>query len=184
MNKTIHLTPDMVPSQLRRGYSGRKFQAIISDTVNIPAHAGLWSGGSRDIFKLVNLATGEARAASDDNSVSWSDQCKPHTINLRPGFAVVEHTIFCGKDLGLRFYVHPADAAKLLPALVEIDEVEAQVLEIVASLKSFAREDEARHRGISPSDYADAKARLIERKLLNRAGAITVAGRNARPSRY
>jgi hypothetical protein len=98
--------------------------------------AGLWSGGSRDSYQAIELATGKAMDAINHNAAPWNPERKEKTIALRPGYAVVEHSIFCGRDSGLTFYVHPDDAAKLLPAPVELTELEALVLNATATYKS------------------------------------------------
>jgi len=103
----IYLDPNMIPAQLRGGYSGKKFKAVVCTEVTIRADAGLWSGGSRDTFRFVQLSTGDAIAASDNMSAPWDASRKDQHITLKPGFAVVEHSLFSGKDMGLTFYVHP-----------------------------------------------------------------------------
>ena len=144
---------------------------------------------------------------------------------------MVEHTIFCGKDHGLTFYVHPDSAAKLLPSeSVELTPNQKLVLNATASLKSSyngkdryenskpygaltrleiqtklaALEPIMEARGnvelksgkrvgervaelkgwtyIFPTreEWDLAKAQLMMDGYLNKAGAITTKGRNAR----
>jgi hypothetical protein len=97
--------------------------------------------------------------------------------------------------MGLTFYVHPDNATKLLPApQAELTAFEKIVLSATASYKSsyagmdryeMARRD-CRNGTPFPTrdDWALAKQTLINLGLLNKAGAITPAGRNAIPSRY
>ena len=47
--QTIHLEPSQVPAALRGAYDGRKFKAVVCESVEIPVTAGLWDGGSRDL---------------------------------------------------------------------------------------------------------------------------------------
>jgi hypothetical protein len=94
--------------------------------------------------------------------------------------------------MGLTFHVHPADAAALLPApAADLSAHEKLVLEATASLKSsyggrdryqMATDDLRYARKPYPSraEWDAAKAELIGRGYLNKAGVITVAGRNAR----
>src|SRR5262245_1950085 len=103
---SIYLEPNKIPHHLRGGYSGKKFKAVVTTTLTIPSHAGLWDGGSRDTFALVHLETGEARAVSDNMSAPWDKGRRDQKIELQPGFVVREHSLFCGKDMGLTFYVH------------------------------------------------------------------------------
>jgi len=111
-----------------------------------------------------------------------------------PGFVIVEHSIFCGKDMGLTFYVNPADIVKLLPAPVELTLAEEFVLTATRHYKSsYMGRDRFEMAIDHPADLGPrfnellmnraewniVKDDLIARKLLNRAGAITNAGRNA-----
>jgi len=195
MNRAIYLEPDKVPAHLRQGYSGKKFKAVIVTDMTIPADAGLWSGGTRSTYSAIVLDTGRAATVSDNMSAPWDGTRKDQHIALKPGFAIVEHSIFCGKDMGLTFYVHPDNAAKLLPAPADtLNPHEAIVLDATCSYKSsyngqdrydMARGD-SRTRESFPSreQWQTAKDSLISKGLLNKAGAVTPKGRNARPSRY
>lgn len=202
MLDTIHLDPNQVPAVLRAGYDGKKFKAHVVESVTIPSYAGNWNGGSRDTYRLVELATGREMPASDNNGAPWDRSRKDREIILQPGFAVVEHSIFCGKDMGLTFYVHPDNAAKLLPApSAELTPYEKTVLEATCGKKSsyngqdrydMARDDcryssYRKSYGLTESEafptreqWELAKDSLIAKGLLNKAGAVTVAGRNAR----
>lgn len=194
-HKEIALENSQVPAHLRGTYNGRKFSAVVTDSVTIPAQAGNWGGGSRDTYKLVNVETGAAMDASDNISAPWDSGRQDRVVNLRPGFAVILHSMFCGKDMGLTFYVHPENAAKLLPApSAALSAHESIVLEATCSFKSSymgkdrfemmgenARYD-AKLKATFPTreQWDAAKASLIGKGLLNKAGAVTVAGRNAR----
>jgi hypothetical protein len=113
-----------------------------------------------------------------------------------PGLAIVCHSHSCGSDAGLTFWLHPQDAAPLLPATEELGAIEQLVLDYTISRKaSYAGKDRYQQavddlrggyrsrEGIARLDRAlwdAAKGSLIARGLLNKAGAVTVAGRNAR----
>lgn len=182
-----------VPAHLRGlcGYSGRTYAARVVETVTIPADAGLWSGGSRCVYHAVRLADGADGAAADHDAAPW-DARGDRRVQLRPGFAIVRHSISCGRDLGLTFFVHPADAAPMLPAPVHLDPTERLVLKYTCERKSsyggrdrydMAQDDARWTKDAAPfptrAQWDDAKARLIARGLLNKAGAATTAGRNA-----
>jgi len=177
---TIHLEPSQVPVYLKAGYTGKTFRARVCEIVTIPAEAGLWSGGSRETYQAIELATGRAVPASDDMSSPFSDNRKECTIALRSGFAVVASVMFQGKDLGLTFYVHPDDATKLLPASTdELTDTEKKVLAVIRGLKSSYRAEQFNRLGIQGAELEAIKASLAKRDYLNKAGAITVKGRNA-----
>lgn len=94
--------------------------------------------------------------------------------------------------MGLTFYVNPSNAAALLPAPVELSAHEKEVLNATRSYKSSYggrdRYDMAqsaaqygKNAGAFPSreQWEAAKAALMARGFLNKAGAITVKGKNA-----
>jgi hypothetical protein len=195
--QTIHLEPNQVPQALRRSYSGKKFKAKVCEQVTIPADAGLWSGGTRSTYRYVRLTDGETVPVPGQDAAPW-DNRKEHTVTLSPGYAVVEHSIFCGADMGLTFYVHPDNAAAMLPAPdTELTPLERFVLTATRSLKSsyggrdryqMACDDYDCLRALSPERAERAPSRatwdatkemLIARGYLNKAGAITTKGRNA-----
>lgn len=200
MANTIYLDPNQVPQHLRCGYAGRSFTAQITDKVTVPMDAGLWSGGSRDLYHVIRLSDGAMIEAQDHSAAPW-DNRRDNVVTLQPGIAVVRHSIFCGKDSGLTFYMVAADVAPMLPAPVaDLTAHESIVLNATASYKSSyagrdryqMAQDDARYNlhGMTLETYPtraewdSAKASLVTRGYLNKAGAITNAGRNALPSRY
>lgn len=191
--QTIHLEPNMVPPALRGSYSGKSFKARICEKVTIPSTAGLWEGGSRDTYRIIELETGRTVEPINHNAAPWNSARHDVEVTLKPGIAIVEHTIFCGKDLGLTFYIHPDNAAKLLPKPAELTAFELIVLKATASYKSsyggmdryeMARRDSPGDSYPTRDEWAAAKQTLINLGMLTKAGAITPKGRNAVPSRY
>lgn len=228
--KTIYLDPLQVPAYLRGGYTGRQFKAVVTDSITVGRSAGLWDGGSRETYTFVELATGRSVAFPCQQTAPGDAQRQEFNSPLPVGIAMVKHTTFCGKDLGLTFYVHPDSALKLLPApTAELSELGKLVLNATASLKASYNgkdryenskpygsmshgERDARLTKVrdlfatkgnvklqsgkmasdriaeleawtnffpSRSEWDAAKADLIMAGYLNKAGAITVKGRNA-----
>jgi len=75
-----------------------------------------WSEGSRTYCFFVDATTGEYLPT---DRVGFTPQTAANPFGLRtgsftmkPGIAVVENVIFCGKDLGIRVVLHPDDYAK------------------------------------------------------------------------
>jgi len=106
-------------------------------------------------------------------------------VKLPAGFVAVKHTIHCGKDLGLTFYVSPESSPMFVTAPVEdVTEDQKIVLAYTRSRKSsYAgipdyRFHEARSKGITRDRWDAAKSECIARGWLNKAGAITNDGRN------
>jgi hypothetical protein len=197
MSNTIYLDPKMVPAALRGAYSGQKFKAVVCTETSIPADAGLWSGGTREVYDAIDMATGKTAAIPGQQSSPWNSARREVTVPIKPGYALVKHSWFCGTDMGLTFYVHPDNAVKLLPApSAELTPDEKIVLQATCSFKSsyngmdryemMKREASSLTSLPFPTrdEWNAAKQSLIAKGLLNKAGAVTPAGRNARPPRY
>ncbi len=195
MADEYHLEPNQVPALLKGSYNGRKFKARVVTEMEIPADHGLWSGGSRDTYEAVCLSSGKRIPALGQQAAPWDEsrQRGNYKITLKPGFAVVRHTLFCGKDMGLTFFVRPEDTNTLaIEAKAEFDATERLVLIGTASFKSSYNgkdryqmvADGLRWKQDAPpmpsrDDWNAAVDRLIARKLLRKNKSITPAGRNA-----
>ena len=192
---THYLNANQVPAQLKAGYTGQKFEAIPVESMTIPSDAGLWDGGSRTSYRAIDLATGQDIAptlATFQNSSPWNSARKDIEVKLSPGQAVVAHVMFQGKDLGLRFYVHPSNVnAFAIEETPDLDPVERIVLIATRSFKSsYAGKDRYDMatddlRWKDPDNvptreqWETAKASLIDAGMLNKRGAITTKGKNA-----
>ena len=176
-----HLNRKDIPAYLLGHYEGNKLKAEPCTSVTIQSDAGLWSGGSRERYIAVELISGKMIALPDQDSAPWDSNRTTREIPLKPGFAILRTSVFCGKNMGLTYYIHPDDIVKLVPKNTdsELCAVEKRVLRIIDGYKSFARNDEFRRAGIELGEADAIKARLISLGLLNKAGAITVKGRNA-----
>lgn len=85
-------------------YKGRKFR---DDRRGKVTFADLnWSGGTRCEFRAVNLMTGQSAGDTVglNQTAPWNNVFEGKTVDIPAGFAVVEHSIFCGKDCGLIVY--------------------------------------------------------------------------------
>ncbi len=182
----MYITPDNIVKEVSRiahpDYTGRKYRVeVAKSALNM---ASYWGGGSRDFWAVVNLATMTVVNAPQQSAFD-----KPidgiERVTLPAGFVAVKHTIFCGKDLGLTFYVSQDSAPMFItPAADDITEDQKIVLAYTKSRKSsYAgikdyRFHEAQSRGITRDRWDTAKAECIARGWLNKAGAITNDGRN------
>jgi len=188
-NQTVYLDRKDVPAAIRGNYTGNKFKAVVTDSVTIPSDAGLWSGGSRDIYQVVELFSSERRSVPFQDLDPWTSARKDRKVELRDGFAVVEHSIFCGKDMGLTIYINSNNAAGLLPAPVELTDEEVFVLQAIRQYKSsyngLDRYQLATQYNFSGKvfptreSYNAAKDSLIACGFLTKAGALTTKGKNA-----
>jgi hypothetical protein len=163
-------------------YRGKKFTL----STDIPKQlASYWDGGSRDSFAFYNMQTGQAQAVHSNHPMFEPNQ--PSQLRELPSHIIlVEHSILCGKDAGLTFYARTETLTPMIPTKVEVTPDQQIVLRFTASLKSSyggvsnLRFVEAkRETGISADRWEAAKTACINTGLLNKAGAITPAGRNA-----
>jgi len=92
-------------------YRGRKFKMIFTDKVTF--YDTNWSGGTRNQYVAVNS---DGRTAMLHAPAPWVNPVEGKTVELPENAVIVEHTIFCGDDCGLRIYVHPVHLPKWLPA--------------------------------------------------------------------
>lgn len=174
------------------GYAGRMVRIVPSSTVTF--HDLNWSGGTRNQYRACRLDGAPLPSRVAMNAPApWENPYEGHTVEIPQGAAVVEHTIFCGKDLGLRIHARQEDLAPMLPAPVELTPFEVIVLKYTAERKSSYNGKDRYDMAADDSKYGyskiatmptraeweSAKQALIARGMLNKAGAITISGKNA-----
>lgn len=76
------------------------------------------------------------------------------TFPLENNVAIVEHSIFQGKDIGLTIHVHPSNVTKLMPQESGISESDARILAIFSGLKSFARPEYLERANVKTEELA------------------------------
>lgn len=187
-SEAIYLEKNQVPKQLLGEYSGQKFRVVIANSVTLSNT--YWSGGTRSYYYSVDLVTGKrAMIAADSTAPQFGPCADGESIAIKQGYAIIEHSYFCGKDMGLVFYIRSENAAKLLPEKIEgLTDCELCLLDATAGLKSSyagrkPRIEMMHANGFNDDQIHDARQSLIEKKLLRKNGSITVAGRNQRPPR-
>ncbi len=95
-------------------YRGRKFRLVTCERVSLSGT--FWDGGSRSSYAAFTLADSPRSASLPQYAPpQFGGPRETPVVELKPGYAIAEHSIFCGKDTGLTFYIHPSDATPLLP---------------------------------------------------------------------
>ena len=168
-------------------YSGRKHKVSIEETVYVPS--SYWDEGSKTSAVFIRLDSLETGALPDNHP--FFDRARVpnqlqagESLPLVPGIAMVTHSLFCGKDMGLTLHVHPQDVNPL--ALVDATPVELSVnerkcLEATRGFKaSYGGISNYRQHmsGMSSASWNEAKQSLIGKGLLDKRGAITNKGKN------
>lgn len=181
----IYITEKSAPEVVVLGrrafpsYTGKQFK--FQPFKGPKSLASYWSGGSRDSFVFVAInptVTGKIHIGDNGGHPAQPDAQSIEKLAL--GVALVEHTIFCGKDMGLTIYLNPEDInQKMLPVgEVILSPPERLCLVITCHRKAAYRREEASRHGLGEKRWDAAVKKLIARGLLAKNGAITAEGRN------
>jgi hypothetical protein len=174
-------TVDKIISSTFPGFNGKRVLAHIAATVTF--YGTMWDSGERRTYRLFDLKTGKVAPIPQEQFLSRSDA--HHTpFALPPGVVAV---VNCeGRVPGIEIISSADNITPMLPKPVDLSDDEKIVLEVTCSLKSSyggIKDFRFSRSGLPRDRYDAAKASLIARKFLNKAGAATIEGRNARPDR-
>jgi hypothetical protein len=100
-NKQIAQLVKKIAKVIYPEYKGRKFTAEVKSKYYV---SNYWDGGTRNYMKAIDLKTGLIMEPSHESTVpfnSISNTC----IDIPPNVGILEHSYFCGKDMGIRLYV-------------------------------------------------------------------------------
>lgn len=114
MNRTIKVRKAQIKHLLKKtfpNYKGRTFKVELADSVTF--HDLYWGGGSRNYYKIVRV---DGQVAGLPRNTPWNDPQEGKTLPISEEFAVVVHTIFCGRDCGITVMVNPVYGPKWLEA--------------------------------------------------------------------
>jgi hypothetical protein len=183
----VYVTKESAPEVIKIAlkafpeYNGKKFSVqVFSGPMRLDSY---WSGGSKNTWRVVAMSDAPLVASVPENGghpMQFGGNIA-QLSELPPGFALVRHCLFCGKDLGLDVYVAPDSMNSMaLPEAKKLTDLQTAVLVITAGLKSFARRESAEEHGITPEMWEQGKKELIAMGLLQKNGAVTPEGRNTR----
>jgi len=105
---------------VKAAYPGAKSRRTVGVDARESYHVhDFWDGGSKTECVFVRLEDLAVKHSSEMPDEARQVMANPFNLPigdtvLPPGYAVVEHVIFCGKDLGYRIILNPANLAKLL----------------------------------------------------------------------
>ncbi len=163
------------------GYKGKQYKLCAVDTLDYHSY---WDGGSKDTYYVTELASKKTVGLPSNHPVFEAG--RPDRINVIPGIAVTVHSIFCGKDSGLTFYVNPSSMNTL--SLPEKKDISREMKIVLCATRNYKNtyagqsnmrfKEAHRETGITESSWLIAKEECLKAGYLNTAGAITVAGRN------
>jgi len=87
-------------------YKGRKFHVDFSEKIWVDRIGG---GGS---FEKVCIAFHDGKKWVSKNPEVSKLEAPCGYLTIHPMFIYAVHSIFCGSDMGIRFYVHPSSNYK------------------------------------------------------------------------
>lgn len=98
-------------------YKGRKWSLEFGSSYQMQNY---WDGGSKTYAMAINLSTGQVSQPSAATTNPFREAAHAQ-IEIPPGFGIIEHTIFCGKDVGISLRIRPDETGVIgyVPALPE-----------------------------------------------------------------
>jgi len=91
-------------------YRGRKFRIVFSETITF--HDTNWGDGTRNQYSAVRS---DGRTSDLNVPAPWRNPVEGATIPIPVDVIIVEHSIFCGTDVGITLHAHPSNLPKWLP---------------------------------------------------------------------
>lgn len=91
-------------------YKGRTFRVCY--TTDVTFYDTNWGGGSKNTYAAVQMTTGKVGRMVVP--APWVNGIEGQRVQLPEDVVIVEHSVFCGKDMGIRFHVHESHAARFL----------------------------------------------------------------------
>lgn len=164
-------------------YNGKQFE--INITENVSFYGTMWDEGNRRTYKMVRLADMAIQTIPQERFMDMKSHQRNNAYYPIPSGCVI--VVFReGRRDGIEVHGLAENLTPMLPKPTNLTDDEKIVLMATRSLKSsyagikdYRFQEARRHRGITKERYHDAKESLMDKRLLNRAGAITVEGRNA-----
>jgi hypothetical protein len=92
-------------------YTGRKFK--IEFTESITLYDTNWSGGTKNEYRFIGS---NGKIAIPSIPAPWNNMIEGSKIDIPENMLVVEHSYFCGNDMGIRIYANPCHLPKWLNA--------------------------------------------------------------------
>lgn len=85
-------------------YRGRRINVKFSKEISF--WDTNWGGGTKNTYKALNMETSKVGAFYAP--APWINPVEGVTIELPENVLVIEHSMFCGHDLGLTIHAHPS----------------------------------------------------------------------------
>lgn len=113
MNQAVEVPFAAAKDMIQRAFPGAKSRRTVKvERRTTYRVSDYWDGGSRNECRFIRLSDMTVMSSNDIPSEQRQKIANPYNlpiceIAVVPGFVVVEHIIFRGKELGYRLYVAP-----------------------------------------------------------------------------
>jgi len=184
-SSTVYLSRQEYPDFLLKLFRDIVGKVPAKVRANVAERANL-RGQDGEKFYIIDTSTGKlshARAAWTDGAGVTNDTeralVRGVDVDLKDKI-IVKDSLFMGKHY-YDVYIHPTNVnPKALPGKTEgVSDIEEIVLHLTRSLKpAFRLKYFQKYYTNNKEEYAQAKQGLIQKGLMNAAGAITTSGRN------
>jgi hypothetical protein len=94
-------------------YVGRKIKVEPKNTYFMTNY---WDGGTRNFAVAYHLESGLTKEPTEVTT-NPMNKISHGQVEIPEGIAIVEHSIYQGKDVGIRIYVNPSNVGRFLPAV-------------------------------------------------------------------
>lgn len=161
----------------------KKKATRISPQEKVSFGGNYWSEGHCNYYVIVNLADMSTKAIPQDNPLRYINDT---VYDIKPGFVVVIHR-YCGVREYVEIICHPANMPiNLEDKREDFTQDELCVLYFTrcykasyGGLSNYRYHECKSFNGITSANWELAKTSLISRGLLNKAGALTISGKNS-----
>jgi hypothetical protein len=167
------------------GFNGHGVKANISPTVLF--WGTMWDSGNRRTYRILHLATMKQQPIPTEPFMREAPEYQKNWT-IPEGCVVVVH-VQC-RDEHIEIITPTNNVTPALEQTIDLTDDEKIVLNATCSYKSsyggvsnYRFVEAKRQTGITLDRWNMAKESLIAKKLLNKAGAATIEGRNARTNK-
>jgi len=115
MKIKVSKTDKVVKAIINASFPNYKGRKVSIETSRIPTQLdSYWFEGSRDYYAFVQLADDFKCLPVHSNNPVYEPKQPRDLKNLPKGIVLVQHTIFCGKDMGITIYANQDDVTPLI----------------------------------------------------------------------
>ena len=174
-------TVDAIVKAAFPDYNGKTIKAFPAE--QIVFHGTNWSEGCCREYVVLNIQDLTPRHVPIE--MYFGDEAYHRPVAIPPNFVVVVR-VYSGLRQHIEIHAHPNTITPMLDKPVQLTGDETIVLiatrtykSSYAGIKDYRFHEAKCATGITLDRWESASRSLINRKLLNKAGALTVEGRNA-----